>query len=212
MIKIKSFVFNSFQVNTYVLYDDINECLIIDAGCYDDEEKTGLLDFLKNKSLKPVALLNTHCHIDHLLGNSFINVQFGLLTQAHKFEKPMLEGANQQGKLFGFEIEQPPAIGNFLEEKNKVKFGNSELSVIHVPGHSRGSLAFYNKAQKFVLVGDVLFQGGIGRTDLPGGDYETLIESITGKLFSLDENVIVYSGHGPNTTIGEEKKFNPFFH
>jgi len=212
MIKIKSFVFNSFQVNTYVLYDDINECLIVDAGCYDDEEKAGLLDFLKDKSLKPVALLNTHCHIDHLLGNSFIHEQFGLLTQAHKFEKPMLEGANQQGKLFGFEIEQPPAIGNFLEEKNKVKFGNSELLVIHVPGHSRGSLAFYNKTQKFVLVGDVLFQGGIGRTDLPGGDYETLIESITGKLFSLDEDVIVYSGHGPNTTIGEEKKFNPFFH
>ena len=195
-----------------MLYDDINECLIVDAGCYDDEEKAGLLDFLKDKSLKPVALLNTHCHIDHLLGNSFIHEQFGLLTQAHKFEKPMLEGANQQGKLFGFEIEQPPAIGNFLEEKNKVKFGNSELLVIHVPGHSRGSLAFYNKTRKFVLVGDVLFQGGIGRTDLPGGDYETLIESITGKLFSLDEDVIVYSGHGPNTTIGEEKKFNPFFH
>ena len=212
MIRIKSFVFNSFQVNTYVLYDDINECLIVDAGCYDDEEKTELLCFLKDKSLKPVALLNTHCHIDHLLGNSFIHEQFGLLTQAHKFEKPMLEGANQQGKLFGFEIEQPPAIGNFLEEKDKVKFGNSELLVIHVPGHSRGSLAFYNKAQKFVLDGDVLFQGGIGRTDLPGGDYETLIESITGKIFSLDEDVIVYSGHGPNTTIGEEKKFNPFFH
>jgi hydroxyacylglutathione hydrolase len=212
MIQIKCFVFNSFQENTYLLYDETNECLIIDAGCFLDEEKDKLFCFLKDNSLKPVKLLNTHCHIDHLLGNTFIYEQFGLLTSAHRFEKPLLEMAGEQAKFFGFEMEPPPPIENFLEDKNQIKFGNSELLVIHVPGHSRGSLAFYNKTRKFILVGDVLFQGGIGRTDLPGGDYETIIKSIRGILFALDEDVIVYPGHGPNTTIGEEKKFNPFFH
>lgn len=211
MIKIKIFVFNPFQENTFVLYDETKECIVIDAGCYSAQEDEELRHFFRDHSLKPVKLLNTHCHIDHIFGNSLFFREYKKQTEAHRMEKPLLEGAVEHGHLFGVEIEPPPPIGKYLEGGDKVEFGNSSLECIHVPGHSPGSLAYFHPEQQFVIVGDVLFQGGIGRTDLPGGDYNTLINSITEKLFPLGDEVRVFSGHGPESTIGNERQYNPFF-
>lgn len=209
-INIKSFIFNPFQENTYIIYDETKECVIVDAGCQTQDEQNILSEFIESTVLKPVKLLNTHCHIDHIMGNGFIYKEFGLRTQAHKDEIQNLENAPEHAELFDVKFSVAPSISIELNEGDKVKFGNSVLDILHLPGHSAGSLAFYNKQRKFVLVGDVLFKDGIGRTDLPGGNYETLIFSIKEKLFSLGEEFVVYPGHGPESTIGEEKRSNPF--
>lgn len=211
MIKIKTFVFNPFQENTFVLYDDTKQCAIIDAGCYSEKERNELVSFIEKNDLEPVKLLNTHCHIDHILGNCFVAKQYNLKSEAHQKDNIILENVVQHGRVFGVEAEQPPEMKIFLEENDIVKFGSSQLLVLHVPGHSQGSIVFYNKEQKFAIVGDVLFNGSIGRTDLPGGDHDTLIKCIKDKLFVLDDDVVVYTGHGPETTIGYERKTNPFF-
>ena len=211
MIKIKTFVFNPFQENTFLLYDDTKQCAIIDAGCYSEKEKNELVSFIEKNDLEPVKLLNTHCHIDHILGNCFVARQYNLKSEAHQKDNIILENVVQHGRVFGVEAEQPPDMQIFLEENDIVKFGGSQLLVLHVPGHSPGSIVFYNEEQKFAIVGDVLFNGSIGRTDLPGGDYDTLIKNIKDKLFVLEDDVVVYTGHGPETTIGYERKTNPFF-
>ncbi len=212
MIKVKSFVFNPIQVNTYVVYDETNECVIIDSGCYFDNEKQELISFLENNNLKPVKVLNTHLHIDHILGNTLLFEKYNLLPQAHKQDDFLLEQAVFFGTSLGISLDkQPPKIGKYLSDNDTVKFGNSELKVIHVPGHSPGSIVFYDEKQHFLFAGDVLFNGSIGRTDLPLCDYDTLIEGIKSKLFTLPDDVIVYAGHGEQTTIGEEKSSNPFF-
>ena len=211
MIKIKTFVFNPFQENTFLLYDDTKQCAIIDAGCYSEKERNEIVSFIEKNDLEPVKLLNTHCHIDHILGNCFVARQYNLKSEAHQKDNIILENVVQHGRVFGVEAEQPPEMQIFLEENDIVKFGGSQLLVLHVPGHSPGSIVFYNEEQKFAIVGDVLFNGSIGRTDLPGGDYDTLIKSIKDKLFVLDDDVVVYTGHGPETTIGYERKTNPFF-
>ena len=211
MITVKIFVFNPFQENTYVLYDDSRECIIIDAGNSTAEENKQLTEFFAEKSLQPVKLINTHGHIDHILGNSWFEKEYSMQTCAHRSDEPIIRGAKEHGYLFGIHMETPPPIGTYLSEGDPVKFGNSVLKSLHIPGHSPGSLAFYSEEDAFVIVGDVLFQGSIGRTDLPGGDYTTLINEITNKLFTLDDEVVVYPGHGPETTIGNERKYNPFF-
>ena len=211
MVKIKTFVFNPFQENTFLLYDDTKQCAIIDAGCYSEKEKNELVSFIEKNDLEPVKLLNTHCHIDHILGNCFVARQYNLKSEAHQKDNIILENVVQHGRVFGVEAEQPPDMQIFLEENDIVKFGGSQLLVLHVPGHSPGSIVFYNEEQKFAIVGDVLFNGSIGRTDLPGGDYDTLIKNIKEKLFVLEDDVVVYTGHGPETTIGYERKTNPFF-
>ena len=211
MIKIKTFVFNPFQENTFLLYDDTKQCAIIDAGCYSEKERNELISFIEKNDLEPVKLLNTHCHIDHILGNCFVARQYNLKSEAHQKDNIILENVVQHGRVFGVEAEQPPEMQIFLEENDIVKFGSSQLLVLHAPGHSQGSIVFYNKEQKFAIVGDVLFNGSIGRTDLPGGDYDTLIKCIKDKLFVLEDDVVVYTGHGPETTIGYERKTNPFF-
>lgn len=211
MIKIKQFVFNAFQVNCFVLYDETKECVIIDASCYDEKEKKEISDFISENNLKPIHLLNTHCHIDHILGNKYISDTYNIVPEAHESDKQFVDSAKDYGSTFGFNVEGPKPIGKFLKDGETIEFGNSKIVTIHVPGHSLGSLCYYSKEDKFVIAGDVLFNGGIGRTDLPGGNYESLITNIKEKLFTLDDETTVFPGHGPKTDIGNEKWSNPFF-
>lgn len=211
MITVKKFVFNSFQVNTYVLFDETKECVIIDAACYEDFEKEELVEYIAKEGLKPVRLLDTHCHIDHILGNNFVADKYNLGIEIHRDGLPFHKDVKNQGKAFGFDLEPLTEPGNFFKDGDKVKFGNSELEVLYTPGHADGSVCFLNRKQKFVIVGDVLFNQSIGRTDLPTGDYDLLIKSIREKLFTLPDDFTVYPGHGPETSIGFEKVNNPYF-
>ncbi|MBN1183906.1 MAG: MBL fold metallo-hydrolase [Bacteroidales bacterium] len=210
MIEINSFIFNSFEVNTFVLHDETRECVIIDAGCYTPQEEKEIMGHIESNNLTPVALLNTHCHVDHIPGNFFLSEKYKLSPRSHILENDLLFGVVDYADIFGLKIKKPPVVKSYLAENETITFGKSNLTTIFVPGHSPGSIAFYNYQQKFLIAGDVLFRGSIGRTDLPGGSYNTLISSIKQKLFVLDDDVIVYPGHGPITTIGEEKKHNPF--
>ena len=210
MIKIKTFVFNPFQENTYLLYDETGEAVIIDPGCSTGPEEEHLLKFIKENNIGLKHLLNTHSHIDHILGNRFISEQFKLTLESHKDDEVLIKRAEDQAAMFGVKIESPPLPGKYLDEGMQVKFGNSVLEIVHAPGHSPGSIVFYNKTEKFMIVGDVLFNQSIGRTDLPGGSYDVLIDSITNKLFPLGDDMEVYSGHGTPTTIGQERISNPF--
>ncbi|MCK4408389.1 MAG: MBL fold metallo-hydrolase [Bacteroidales bacterium] len=210
MITVKKFVFNSFQVNTYVLFDETKECVIIDAACYEDFEKEELVEYIAKEGLKPVRLLDTHCHIDHILGNNFVADKYNLGIEIHRDGLPFHKGVKNHGVAFGFDLEPLTEPSNFFKDGDKIKFGNSELEVLYTPGHADGSVCFLNRKQKFVIVGDVLFNQSIGRTDLPTGDYDLLIKSIREKLFTLPDDFTVYPGHGPETSIGFEKVNNPY--
>lgn len=210
MITINTFTYNGFQENTYVLTDETNEAVIIDPGCYSTTEQTELYNFIKNNNLNPVKLLNTHCHIDHILGNNFVATKFGVELYIHQLDLPTLHATTEYGHLYGFTVDKSPEPAHFLKDGDVVKFGNSTLEVIFTPGHAPGHVVFVNHEQRFVINGDVLFRGSIGRTDLPGGNHQTLIDSIKTKLFTLPDDFVVHTGHGPTTTIGYEKKYNPF--
>ena len=211
MIKIKIFVFNPFQENTFLLYDESNECIIIDAGCNEDKEFKEIDSFISENNLTVVNIINTHCHIDHIMGNAYLVNKYKVPSIAHQEDMPLLERSNDMAMAFGFNVQQPPVPDKFVDDGDEIKFGNTTLQIKHVPGHSPGSIALYNEQEQFVIVGDVLFKRGIGRADLPGGDYDTLIASINNKLFNLNDDVVVYSGHGESTTIGQEKRENPYF-
>ncbi len=210
MIQIKSFAFNPYQENTYILHDDTLECVIIDPGMYTGEEQNAFLKYIADNNLKPVLLLNTHCHIDHVLGNKFIYDTYGLFPQFHKGEEMVLNSIVSYAPQMGIRYEVSPLPQIYLSESGTVKFGETELELIFSPGHSPAHLCFYNKEEKFLIGGDVLFYRSIGRTDLPGGNYDLLISNIREKLFSLPDETRVYPGHGPATSIGFEKQFNPF--
>ena len=210
MIHIQGFTFNPFSENTYILYDKTKECVIIDPGCYDNNERQELADFIKSEDLKPVKLLNTHCHVDHVVGNTFVAKKYNIGLEIHKEDLQMLHSLPQVSHLYGLNTEESVEPSNFLNEGDKIKFGNSELEILFTPGHSPGSICFVSKEDKFIIGGDVLFYGSIGRTDLPGGDHEGLITNIKTKLFSLEDDFIVFSGHGEQTSIGFKKKHNPF--
>ncbi len=212
MISVKKFVFNDFQVNTFLVSDETKECLIIDPGCYTVYEKNELKEYCRSNNLNPVKLINTHGHIDHILGNLFITENFNIPAAAHRSDQNFFQGTIEYGLMFGYNAEIPSEIDEYLEEGNIIRFGASELKVIHVPGHSPGSVALYSPEQKFLIGGDVLFNGSIGRTDLPGGDYDTLMNSIKTKIFILPGDVTVYPGHGPFTTVKHEIDTNPFLH
>lgn len=208
---IKTFTFNPFQENTYIVHDETNEAVIIDAGCLNKDEKSSIVKYLEEKKLTLKRVINTHLHLDHQFGNKFLFDTFGIKPEANIEDEFLVESFASQARSFGLPVnEEAQAIGNHIAEFQKIKFGNSVLTTLHVPGHSPGSIAFYSEKEGIVFVGDVLFRGSIGRTDLPKGDFATLILSITKKLFLLPDSTVVYSGHGPTTTIGYEKKNNPY--
>ncbi len=210
MFLIKVLTFNAVQENTYVLYNEQNECMVVDPGCYSEEEKETLKSFIDENKLQPKMLLNTHCHLDHVFGNKFIAEEYKLTLQIHKNEEEILQMAPASGLMFNFPFDNYQGELIFLKEGDTVSLGDDSLKVIEAPGHSPGSICFYCEKQKFIIGGDVLFYQSIGRTDLPGGSHESLIKNIKEKLFTLPEDVKVYPGHGPATTIGEEKKYNPY--
>jgi hydroxyacylglutathione hydrolase len=210
MINIQYFTFGPFQENTYILWDDSNECVIIDPGNSNVSEHQTLKNFIIEKMLKPVRLILTHAHIDHINGNRFVYDTYQLLPEVHHADLFFIQNHSATAAMYGLPAEQSPMPEKFLEEGDVIRFGNSELNTIHTPGHSPGSITFYNEAEQFMIAGDVLFYGSIGRTDLPMGDYDTLIQSIKTKLFPLGNQMKVYSGHGPATSIGFEKQNNPF--
>ena len=209
-MEVAQFTFNAFKENTYVLYDDSLECVIIDPGCNNDSERNKLVQFIEEKQLKPVKLINTHCHIDHVLGNKFVSEKYNLPLEAHEGEIPVLAANDTVSGMYGIPYDKSPDIEKFVESDIDYTFGNTTLRTIFTPGHSPASLSFYEATTKVLIAGDTLFQMSIGRTDLPGGDYDTLIRNIKEKLLTLPEETVVYSGHGPSTTIGQEKRANPF--
>jgi glyoxylase-like metal-dependent hydrolase (beta-lactamase superfamily II) len=211
MCNVAIFTFNPFQENTYVLFDETNECIIIDPGCYTKEERDTLKNFINEKKLKPVRLILTHSHIDHVLGNWFIADEYGLELEMHRNEVSGLVAAPHYGRaMYGIIMQPSPEPKHFIEEGDVIEFGNTQLKALFTPGHSPASLSFYCETGNFVIAGDVLFYQSIGRTDLPGGNFETLIDSIKTKLYPLGDDVKVFPGHGPETTIGFEKQHNPF--
>ncbi len=211
MSLVAKFTFNPFQENTYILHDETKECIIIDPGCFTQNEKDQLVKFIEENQLKPVRLINTHCHLDHIFGNRFVAEKYGLELEIHEGEVPVLEAAEMVSSSYGIPFPEPsPPAGKFIKEGDIIKFGNTELETLFTPGHSPASISFFCKKDKYVIAGDVLFQGSIGRTDLPGGSFPVLIASIKDKLFPLGDDVKVYSGHMGMTTIGEEKMSNPF--
>jgi glyoxylase-like metal-dependent hydrolase (beta-lactamase superfamily II) len=205
------FTFNAFQENTYVLYDETSECVVIDPGCYEPHERLELEDYINDNNLRPVRLLNTHCHIDHVFGNKFVADTWNLQLEIHEGELPVLQAVPEISRFYGIPGGEPsPAPGRFLKEGEVIYFGNTKLECLFTPGHSPASLSFYCREDKLLIAGDVLFKESIGRTDLPGGDFDTLIRSIRKQLFPLGDDVRVFPGHGPSTTIGWERKNNPF--
>ena len=210
MLKIKTFEFSPIQENTYILYNEFNACLIIDPGCYFDSEKEELANFIEKEGLKPLMLLNTHCHLDHVFGNKFVAEKYSLVLQLHEKELPVLQFAPASGLMYNMPFDNYVGDYIFLQAGDVIKIGDDALEVLFTPGHSPASICFYSAQNNFVIGGDVLFKQSIGRTDLPGGNFDLLMNSIKTQLLVLPDETIIYSGHGAATTIGEEKRSNPY--
>jgi len=210
MLKIQLFVFNPLQENTYVLFDETNECVIIDPGCATHEENEELAEFIDSNKLTVKYLLNTHCHVDHVLGNHFVKEKYGVPLLIHEEEDNTLRAVKVYAPHYGFFRYQETTADGFLEEGDVLSFGKQSLKVLFVPGHAPGHIAFYDAVNKVVMGGDVLFYNSIGRADLPGGNMDVLVDSIRRKFFTLPNEVLVFPGHGPETTIGFEKRTNPY--
>jgi hydroxyacylglutathione hydrolase len=210
-MKINRFVFSPIEVNTYILIDKSGDCALIDCGCYNEEEFEILVKFIDENKLKPVLLLSTHCHLDHIFGNKFMLEKYNLLTNASKEEEQNRLSAVEHALRFGLTIDTPPKVSKFITGDQEISFGNTTLKTLLVPGHTAGSIAFYSEEDGIVFTGDALFKGSVGRSDLPGGNSSTLLNSIRTKLFNLPDNTTVLPGHGSETTIGIEKRTNPFF-
>ena len=210
MLHVQSFTFNPVQENTYIVYNETKQCCIIDPGCYFAAEEKALTDFIANNDLKPTFLLNTHCHLDHIFGNRFIHKTYGLELHLHPLEEQVLAFGPASGQRWQLPFDNYDGPLHFIHPGETINLGEEQLHILFTPGHSPGSICFYSRDHKFIIAGDVLFEGSVGRTDLPGGDFKTLEESIKTQLYTLPEDVIVYSGHGNSTTIGDEIKTNPF--
>ena len=209
-LQIKTFRFNPIRVNTYVFYDDSKEAVIVDPGNVNHKESEKLLKFIEEEGLQVKYILNTHPHIDHVAGNSFCKKNFDCQLVAHEEGMPIYSQSKEYGANFGFTETEYPLPDYFVKDNDEIAFGHQRWKVIYTPGHADGSICFYDHEHKLVIVGDVLFEGGIGRTDLPTGDYNLLINNIRQKLLTLEDDVVVYCGHDVTTTIGEEKKNNPY--
>lgn len=210
MLQLKNFCFNPFQENTYVMINEEKECWIVDPGMYSEEEVNIFLEFLDQNQLIPRAILNTHTHIDHILGIHAVKSSFDIPFLMHEKDLPVLQNAMASAMMFGLPLTSTPQPDGFIQETEHLALGNDVLEIRLAPGHSPGSIVFYHQAGDWVISGDVLFNGSIGRTDLPGGDPGTLIKSIEDQLLTLPDKTLVLPGHGPATTIGAEKKSNPF--
>ena len=209
-MNIKTFTVNGFAVNSFLLFDDTHEGVIIDPGFNEDAEFERFYRFIDENGIKPVRVLNTHCHVDHILGNKAVCEHFGIPLSIHGEDQFLLKRAPEMGKVFGFNVQASPTVESYLNDGDMIVFGRSEIKVLHTPGHSPGSVSFYSKKEAFVISGDLLFAGSIGRTDFPGGNYETIISSIISKLMNMPRETAVFPGHGPSTTIGHEHDTNPF--
>ena len=210
MINVKVFTFSPIQENTYVLYNDAKQALIIDPGCNFTEEEEKLRAFIDTNSLQPKQLLNTHCHLDHVFGNKWVHDTYNIPLYIHPDEEKMLELAPLSGEKWGLPFTNYSGPIHHLQEGDTIQLGNDALTIILTPGHSPASICFYSEEQQFLIGGDVLFRESIGRTDLPGGTHDTLLKSIREKLFVLPDDVVVFPGHGIKTSIGYEKRNNPF--
>lgn len=208
---VKVFTFNPFSENTYIVFDETREAIVFDPGCFTVNEQKILKKYIDDNNLIIKRLINTHCHLDHIFGNPFIVENYGVALECHRAELPVLARAPIAGDMYGCPVPPQPEATVFIEDNAIIKVGNYTFKAILAPGHSPGSLCFYNEAGKFLIGGDVLFFGNIGRTDLPGGNHKHLLESIQTRLFTLPDDVVVYSGHGQKTTIGYERVHNPFF-
>lgn len=209
-MQVHTFTFNDFLEKTYIVSDETLECVIVDPGCHSKKEVGELIDFVEQKKLKPVKIINTHCHVDHVLGVDALKNHFNIKFHASKDDKYLFDNLVPTARNFGIIIRKAPKIDVYISGENTIEFGNSSLQVLEVPGHSVGHLAFYSEKEKFVISGDVLFKDSIGRTDLPGGDLDVLLDSIRTKLLTLPDDVTIFPGHGYNTTISAEKLNNPF--
>jgi hydroxyacylglutathione hydrolase len=209
-LSVHTLTYNPFQENTYLIIAPSDECIVIDPGCFDQAERDDLLYTIQTLGLKPVRLINTHCHIDHILGNAFVAKEFNLGLEIHKGELPVLQAGTAVAGMYGIPYELSPDPTSFLKEGDMIGLSGQSLKVLFTPGHSPASICLYNEKDNWIIGGDVLFYESIGRTDLPGGNFDTLIESIRSQLFVLPNETVVYPGHGPETTIGHEKLFNPF--
>ena len=210
MLTVKSFIFNPVQENTYVLFNQKDACCVIDPGCYFAMERTALREYVEQQGLIPKLLLNTHCHLDHVFGNKFVYDTWDLPLHLHEKEEPLLEGAAEMGLKWDLPFENYRGELIRLVPGQRVSLGDDQLDIMFLPGHSPGSVGFYCAAEGFLIGGDVLFREGIGRTDLEGGDHNALLRSIREQLWPLPDETVVYPGHGEPTTIGWEKKHNPF--
>jgi hydroxyacylglutathione hydrolase len=210
MLAVKTFTFSPVQENTYILYNEKGQCCIIDPGCYFPKERDELKTGIEETGLTPVLLLNTHCHLDHVFGNKFVYDTWRLHLHLHEKEKPVLDFAPQSGQMYQLPFDNYDGPLVYLTPGNVINIGDDELEIRFTPGHSPGSVSFYYEAGGFIIGGDVLFNGSVGRTDLPGGNMDTLINSIQTQFFTLPDETKVYSGHGPLTTVGFEKMNNPY--
>ncbi len=211
-MQVHKFTFNAFQENTYIVADEANNCVIIDPGCYTAEERRELFDFIEKNALQPLAVLNTHAHIDHILGNAAVIEKYAIPFYMHQEDLTTLRAVAGYAHLYGFEGYIPsPEPTSYIEDGQILSFGDIRFTVIFGPGHAPGHVAFYSPEENFVINGDILFRGSFGRTDLPGGDFETLRNTLLNIMFKLPEETVVYSGHGPETTIGFEKKNNAIY-
>ncbi|MDP4934846.1 MAG: MBL fold metallo-hydrolase [Salibacteraceae bacterium] len=211
MISIKKFVFSPFQENTYIVYNQHKNAIVVDPGCYENQEKEALKSFIKTEGLTVKKLINTHCHLDHVFGNRFVCDSYQVLPEYHKLDEPTMKMAPISASMYGIPgFEESPKCEEYLMENTVLSLDEDEFELRFCPGHAPGHLVLVNHSQKLVIGGDVLFRASIGRTDLPGGNHQALIDSIKSQLFTLSDDFLVYSGHGPETTIGYEKENNPF--
>lgn len=209
-LRIHSITFNPFEENTYFVTAGNGDCLIIDPGCFDETERKELKGYIEENNLNPVGLINTHCHIDHILGNAFVAQEYSLGLEIHEGEVPVLEAGLAVAGMYSIPYNPSPLPQKFIREGDEIVLDGIVLKVLFTPGHSPASICFYSEQDKWLIGGDVLFYESIGRTDLPGGNHDLLLKSIRTQLFSLPNETVVYPGHGPKTTIGYEKMFNPF--
>ena len=211
MVKLRKFVFNPFRENTFIVWDDLTkECAVIDPGCSDEVEENELSEFIRNNNLIPKYLINTHCHLDHIWGCKFVKEKYNPEYLIPEDDLALLKNAGTQAERYNVQFDNPPSPDNFISEKLNIKLGESAVKFLYTPGHTPGEFCLFFPDENFCIVGDVLFKDSIGRTDLWGGDYETLLNSIINKLLPLNDDVVIYSGHGDESTIGRERRMNPF--